>query len=152
MAYVSKIKDSNNSTYNIKAYKTAAIPFGQVDSTSTATAFTATVDGIDSLYDGVCVWLRNGVVKSAAGCTIDINQLGAKPIYSSMSSGTAVSTTFAVDYTMLFIYNSTRVSGGCWDMVYGYYTNTTMAYGYLDYYFRPYAGQALYRYKYVMQG
>lgn len=73
MAYVSRIKDSNNSTYNIKAYKTAAIPFGQVDSTSTSTAFTATVDGINSLYDGVCVWLRNGVVKSAEGCTLDIN-------------------------------------------------------------------------------
>lgn len=53
---------------------------------------------------------------------------------------------------MLFIYNSTRIQGGCWDIVYGYYTNTTMAYGYIDYYFRAYAGQTIYRYKYVMQG
>lgn len=30
--------------------------------------------------------------------------------------------------------------------------NTTTTYGTIDYYFRPYAGQALYRYKYVMQG
>jgi hypothetical protein len=26
---------------------------------------------------------------------------------------------------MLFIYNSTRVTGGCWDMYYGYDSNTT---------------------------
>lgn len=117
MAYVSKIKDSNNSTYNIRAYKAAAIPFGQVDSTSTSTVFTATVDGIDELYDGVCVWLRNGVVNSAAGCTLNINQLGAKPIYSSLASADAISTLFAVGYTMLFIYNSSRITGGCWDVV-----------------------------------
>lgn len=130
----------------------AAIPFGQVDSTSTSTAFTATIPGVTSLYDGVCVYLKNGVVTSAKNCTLNINDLGAKPIYSTMASATAVSTTFNSGYTMLFIYNSSRVTGGCWDMYYGYYTNTTVGYGYLDYYFRPYAGQAVYRYKYVMQG
>ena len=129
-----------------------AIPFGQVDGTSTSTAFTATISGITSLYDGVCVYLRNGVVTSAKNCTLNINGLGAKRIYSTMSSASAVSTTFNIDYTMLFVYNSSRVSGGCWDMFYGYYTNTTVAYGLLEYYFRPYAGEAVYRYKYVMQG
>lgn len=134
------------------ATRTAAIPMGQVDSTSTSTAYTATVEGITSLYDGVCVWLRNNKVTSASGWTLNINNLGAKPVYQSMAATSAVTTTFNVNYTMLFIYNSTRVSGGCWDMVYGYYTNTTIAYGYLDYYFRSYAGEAIYRYKYVMQG
>ena len=124
MAYISAIKSPDNTTYDIKSYKTMAIPSGTVDSASTATAFTATIDGITALYDGVCVWLKNGVVKSASGCTLNINQLGAKPIYQSMSASTAVSTTFDVGYTMLFIYNSTRVSGGCWDMVYGYYTKS----------------------------
>jgi hypothetical protein len=107
------------------AYKSASIPMGQVDSTSTATAFTATVAGITELRDGVCVWLTNGVVTSAEGFTININGLGAKPVYGSLAAATASTTVFNKNYTMLFIYNSSRVTGGCWDIVYGYDSNTT---------------------------
>lgn len=106
------------------AYRAASIPMGQLDSTSTATVMTAQVPGITELRDGVCVWLTNGVIASAAGVTLNINNLGAKPIYNSLA-GTAVTTTFAKAATYLFVYNSTRVSGGCWDMVYGYDANTT---------------------------
>lgn len=103
----------------------AVIPTGKLDSTSTATAMTATVAGITELKDGVCVWLENGVVTSASGVKLNVNGLGAKPIYNSMAEASAVTTTFNVAYTMLFVYNSTRVTGGCWDMVYGYDSNTT---------------------------
>ena len=112
-----------SATANGVATKTAAIPSGTVDSTSTATAFTATVDGITALTDGVCVMLKNGKVTSASGCTLNINGLGAKPIYNTMAASTRVTTAWNVAYTMLFVYNSTRVSGGCWDMYYG--INTT---------------------------
>ena len=105
--------------------KACSIPFGQVDDTSTSTAFTATVAGITELRDGVCMWLRNGVVTSAEGFTIDINGLGAKPCYGSLAAATQSTTIFNINYTMLFIYNSTRVTGGCWDVVYGYDSNTT---------------------------
>ena len=104
------------------AYKTASVPMGQVDSTSTATVFTATVDGITELRDGVCMWLKNGVVTSASGFTININNLGAKPVYSNLAETSRSTTIFNVNYTMLFVYNSTRVAGGCWDIVYGYDT------------------------------
>ena len=107
------------------ADKTVSIPMGAVDSTSTATAFTATIDGITELRSGVLVWLTNGVVTSAAGCTLNINGLGAKPIYNSIAEATATTTTFNINYTMLFVYNASRVAGGCWDMVYGYDANTT---------------------------
>lgn len=111
------------------AKKTSSIPFGQVDSTSTATAFTATVDGITELSDGVCVFLRNGVITSAAECTININNLGAKPLYNTMGAASRITTTFNINYTMLFIYNSSRIDGGCWDMYYGYNSNdNTIAY------------------------
>ena len=106
------------------AYRAASIPFGQVDSTSTSTIFTATVDGITELRDGVCVYLRNGVVTSASGFTININNLGAKPVYQSLAAATASTTIFNISYTMLFIYNSTRIEGGCWDCFYGYNSNT----------------------------
>ena len=108
------------------ADKAVSIPFGQVAADSVSTAFTAEIEGIAELRDGICVMLKNGVVTSASGWTLNINGLGAKPVYSTMGATTRITTTFNVNYTMLFIYNSTRVSGGCWDMYYGYnagYTN-----------------------------
>ena len=101
------------------------IPKGACDSTSTATVFIATVPGVTELRDGVCIWLTNGVITSASGCTLNVNGLGAKPLYSSQAASTAVTTQFNVAYTALLVFNSTRVSGGCWDYVYGYDTNTT---------------------------
>lgn len=92
----------------------ANIPVAAVDGTSTSTAFTATVPGIDALFDGVCVLLKNGVVTSASGFTVNINNLGAKPVYSSMSAASAESTIFNINYTLLLVYDSTRISGGCW--------------------------------------
>lgn len=111
------------------AYRTAAIPYGQCDNTSTATAFTATVPGITELRDGVCMWLKNGVVTSAAGFTININNLGAKPVYNNMAAATADTTIFNANYTMLFVYDSTRVAGGCWVCYRGYNSdNNTIGY------------------------
>ena len=107
----------------------AVIPHASLDSTSTSTVMKATVPGIDALFDGVCVWLTNGVVTSASGFTIDINGLGGKPVYSSQAAASRSTTLFNVNYTALLIYNESRVSGGCWDYVYGYDSNTnTIAY------------------------
>ena len=106
------------------AYRAVSLPIGHLDSISTATVMTATVPGITELRDGVFVWLHNGVITSASGVTLNINGLGAKPIYNSLS-GAVVTTTFTAASTYLFVYNSTRVTGGCWDMVYGYDANTT---------------------------
>lgn len=105
------------------AYRTSAIPFGQVDDTSTSTVFTATVPGITELRDGVCVMLRNGVANSAAGFTININNLGAKKVYSNMSLAAVETTLFNLNYTMLFVYNSTIVEGGGWVLYRGYNSN-----------------------------
>lgn len=107
------------------ADKAVSIPYGEVDGTSTSTAFTAQIPGITELRHGVRVLLKNGVATSAAGCTLNVNGLGAKPIYQSMAAATAVSTTFNVNYTMEFAYDEDRVAGGCWVMLYGYNANTT---------------------------
>lgn len=106
-----------------RALQSEGIPYGVVDNTSTATAFTATVPGITELKDGTIMLLKNGTVTSAAGFTININGLGAKPAYSNMAAATAESTMFNVNYTMLFIYDSTRVTGGCWILYRGYNSN-----------------------------
>ena len=108
------------------ANKAVAIPFGEVDSTSTSTAFTATVDNFPSvLSDGVCAYIRNDVVSSAEGYTLNINGTGAKPVYSSIADETRDKTIFTAARTFLFVYNSKRVTGGCWDLYYGMYAADT---------------------------
>lgn len=104
--------------------RSTAIPFGRVDSTSTSTVFTATVPGITELTDGTCVMLDNGVVTSASGFTLNVNGLGAKPVYSNLAAATRDTTIFNINYTMLFVYDETRVSGGCWVCYRGYDSNT----------------------------
>lgn len=129
---------------------TGAIPAGKVDDTSTSTKFTATVPGITELKDGVAVYLMNGVVTSASGFTIDINGLGAKPVYSSMAAASRSTTIFNVAYTMLFVYNETRVEGGCWDVYYGYNSDTnTVAYNIRSNNAQGNMAEALTRYKII---
>lgn len=109
--------------------KQTVIPFGVVDSTSTSTNFTASVDGVKTLRNGVCCYLTNGVVTSASGWTLNVNNLGAKPVYGTMAAATRSTTVFNINYTMLFVYNENRVEDGCWDVYYGYYSDKdTLAY------------------------
>ncbi len=130
------------------ADKAVSIPFAQVDSTSTSTEFTARAEGITELRDGVCVYLKNGVVTSASGWTLNVNGLGAKPVYGTLAEATRSTTVFNVNYTMLFVYNSTRVEGGCWDIFYGYNSdNNTLAYNVRWGSGRPVTQTALYRYQ-----
>lgn len=115
------------------ANMTNAILYGKVDSTSTSTVFTATVAGLDALVDGTTIMLRNGVVTSAAGFTINVNGLGAKPVYNSLATGNSItptaptqdSTIFNINYTMMFVYVADDiVDGGCWLCFRGYDSNT----------------------------
>lgn len=107
----------------------ARIPFGMVTSNST-TVFEATVPGITKLEDGVCAYIRNNNKQtSASGWSLNVNGLGAKPVYNTMQDNTLVTTTFNKGYTMLFVYNTTRDNGAGWDMYYGYNSNdNTLAY------------------------
>ena len=129
---------------------TASIPYAVVDDTSTSTAFTATVPGITEYKNGVSCMLRNGVVTSASGCTLNVNGLGAKPIYSSMAAATAVTTIFNVNYTMLFVYDENRVTDGCWVIYYGYNANdNTIAYQIRNYQQGLVMKKTLYRYMFA---
>ena len=106
--------------------------YGEVDSTSTSTVFTATISGITSYFDGLTILLKNGVVTSAANFTININGLGAKYSYNNMATGndttptapTLETTIFNINYTMMFVYSTTLVEGGAWICYRGYDANT----------------------------
>jgi len=123
---ISKITLPDESLYGVKdKLGRQLIPFGTTDFDSTSTAFKATVEGITELRSGVTCYILNTKVTSASGCTLNVNGLGAKPMYSTTAVATRVTTAFAVNYTWLLIYNEQRVSGGCWDLVYTYNSNTT---------------------------
>ena len=112
------------------AYRTSSIPWAQVDAASTATVFTATLPGITELRDGVSFWLKNGVVTSATGFTVNINGLGAKKCYNSMTAATQDTTIFNINYTMLFVYDSTLDSGNGGYYIYRGYDANTNTIGY----------------------
>lgn len=114
------------------ARKAQSVPFGHVDSSSIATAFTATVDGISALEDGVCCYLNNTVITSAASTTtpkcwtLNINNLGAKPVYVTTAAATFSTTQFTLNYKFLFTYDSSLNNGeGGWYIGLLYNTNTT---------------------------
>ena len=117
MPKISNVKLPSGVTYDIRA---TAIPYGELNEESTSTVMTASVPGITELSDGVCCYIRNNVITSAAGWTLSVNGLGPKPVYSSMGDSTRTTTIFNRNYTMMFIYNERRVQGGCWDILYGY--------------------------------
>lgn len=124
MAYISKYKDLDGSTYDLKSKVTNGILYGHVDASSTATKFTASIPGVTEYYDGLAILLKNGVVTSASGFTLNINGLGAKHSYNNLAEATQDTTIFNINYTMLFIYDSTRVEGGGWICFRGYDANT----------------------------
>ena len=106
------------------ANKAVAIPFGEVVEGSTDTALLAAVDNFPMvLSDGVCAYIRNNKVSSASGFTLNINGTGDKPVYQTLADASRVSTVFNASSTYLFVYNSKRVEGGCWDLYYGYNSN-----------------------------
>lgn len=103
------------------ANQSEAIMYGVVDNTSTSTAYTATINGLSEYKDGTIIMLKNGVVTSSEqGFTININNLGAKPVYSNLSEITAETDIFNINYTMMFIYDETKIGGGCWVCYHGY--------------------------------
>lgn len=119
--------DINTIWNGIRPYvlkENAKIPIGQIDEGSTRTVMTATVPNITELVDGVCCYITNGVATSNTNWTLNVNGLGAKPVYSSMAEATRTTTVFNEAYTMLFVYNEHRIAGGCWDIYYGYDSNT----------------------------
>ena len=128
MAEISKVS-INDTDYLLKSVSTQGIPYGDVTSNST-TVFTATVPGVTELRQGTCCLIRNNNKQtSASGWTLNVNDLGAKPVYNNMADATRDTTIFNKVYTMLFVYDEDRVDGGCWICYRGYNSdNNTIGY------------------------
>ena len=145
---ISSVTPLDENTYEIKdKVARQTIPFGTTDFSSTSTTYTVTVEGITELRSGVACYIMNTKVTSASGFTININGLGAKPVYMPTAVATRATTQFAVNYTWLLVYNENRVAGGCWDLCYTYNTdNNTIGYNIRNYTGSLKAKAAIYRY------
>ena len=128
------------------AIKAISLPSGVTDNSSTSTDFIATIAGVTELKTGVTVLIRNTKVASASGCTLNVNGLGAKPIYSSVSSS-RVTTAWALSYEMLFRYDEDYVAGGCWVMYYGMAYSNTIGYQLRSNSYQLVMSDAAYRYR-----
>ena len=119
--FISKVKLPDDSVYDIKSRTTQGILRGSVASTSTASAFTATIADLtaSTYYDGLTVMLSNGVVTAGSSFTLNVNGLGAKTVVSN-SVSTNQSSLFIQNSTMIFVYDSTLNSGnGGWYCYHG---------------------------------
>lgn len=120
-------------------------------------------NGVTAPYDGMRIMVkipRAGV--GTAGAVLSLNGNTAADYHPvAYNINTVFTTHYAVDSYKIFVYdanasmacyltsNTKTTVTGVWKGEANYDSNTTTTYGTLDYYFRPYAGQALSRYKLV---
>ncbi len=103
------------------------IPYVETDSTSTRTALTAQIPGITSYVQGLTVRIKNKVSSGTnTNCTLNINGLGALPIYLN-TGNTRITTHWAQNAVYDLVYDTVLVSTGAWIMMGGYNTNSTYA-------------------------
>ena len=125
MADISKIKIPAGTTYNIKdstaRSQLAKKISGYALTGGTTSAYTASISGI-TLTKGTIILLRFNAA-NAANATLNVNNLGAKPIY---YKGKAITANIApADAIIALIYDDTLPTDGAWHCVYSYNSNTT---------------------------
>ncbi len=127
MADISQITTLDGTTYDVKAIRSNSVPIATVDSTSTSTAFTVQVPEFANeteLRDGMFFYIYNNKVASASGWTLNVNNLGAKPVYNASAERTT--TGFSKTRWFPIWYSSTLINGGCW--IIGYLTDANTTY------------------------
>lgn len=87
------------------------------DQTAQSATLTAAVDGITEYFPGLTIAYR-APFNTAASSTLNINSLGAKPIYYKVN--TTSKDYYPANTLVLLVYETTTASGGCWKMVYSY--------------------------------
>ena len=106
------------------AAKARGLPTGTVNESSSTATLTITLDDITELYAGLAICIRMPFA-NAASSTLNVNNLGAKPIYY-LNNTTSAGRIPANAYVIL-IYDTVTTSTGCWKLVYSLDTNDNNA-------------------------
>jgi len=144
---------------------------GTAAKTSTPYCFSKwdfTSESITDYYDGLVLVIKVPIAGNGSyGTCIQINSLGYHPVIRDVN--TMISTRYAVNANLMVVYvsgasgtvygttegessASSSTINGAWVVINDHDADTTIARGLTDYYFRAYAGQAIYRYKLLLQG
>ena len=112
------LMSATDKTQHDNLYKRIA---GYTVTAGTTSAYTATITGV-TLTEGTMIALRFNAA-NAASATLNVNSLGAKPIY---YKGSAVAASACPANAVIeLVYDTTQVTTGAWHCVYSYDTNTT---------------------------
>lgn len=109
--------DMNGSRYKVSAegnINLSGVPYAITQSSSTTTAFTCESDKIDELTEGTCIYVINAQPGASDAFSLNVNSLGAKPVYYTTGSRAKE---FDTNEGAFFVYNTQRQPGGCWDML-----------------------------------
>ena len=116
--YLSSSHNTDSSAHDLN--KSMNIGYGTLGGTTTA--YTVSIPGV-TLTDGTIIAVYNEVGANLANATLDVNSLGAKPLY---NQSTAISKgRMPANVTVLLLYNTTLVNTGCWQIIYSYGANST---------------------------
>ena len=120
-----KIKDANGKFVTVPALVGPAgadAIAGSAIANGTQSAFTATIDGITALTQDLMIVIFP-YANNTANATLNLNNLGAKPIYYKGAKVTA--SRLPKDAAILLIYDMVKVSGGAWHAIFSYDSNNT---------------------------
>ena len=106
------------------AAKARGLPTGTVNESASTATLTITLADITELYAGLAICIRMPFA-NAASSTLNVNNLGAKPIYY-LNNTTSASRIPANTYVIL-IYDTITADTGCWKLVYSLDTNDNNA-------------------------
>ena len=152
--YIQKITDTGGTTHDL--LDSSASHFIRGTQTASTNVWTGPLpDGVSDYYDGLMIdyWLPFAGTSTAA--TLNLGGKGAKPVYRGNAATSGVTTHIAAKTVahLIYIVDSGINSGnGAWIMSSYYDSDSNTVDRLRDSYFRPYAGEAVYRYKFVMQG
>lgn len=123
------LMSSTDKTQHDNLYKRIA---GYAVTAGTTSAYTATITGV-TLTQGTMIALMFNA-SNAANATLNVNSLGAKPIYRKGAAVTA--STCPANAVIVLVYDTTQVTTGAWHCVYSYdanttYTNVKLGHGYV---------------------
>ena len=108
---------------------TSVIPSGTVSGTA-ATSKKVTISSVTALTDGTMIRVKNNDYRSTVNCTLNLNELGAKPIYIYRAGTWARMTNeWAASFTYLLVYNTRNSSSGRWDVIGRIPTDTEQGFG-----------------------
>jgi len=106
------------------AAKARGLPTGTINEESSTATLTITLGDITELYAGLAICIRMPFA-NVASSTLNVNNLGAKPIY--YQNNTTSAGILPANAYVILIYDTVTTSTGCWKLVYSLDTNDNNA-------------------------